>query len=84
MINLFKQVKLKLIYALLVVTLPVLLALSTLAAAQETSGNFQGGSVRIGYDSRTCDGTLAGSIRYNSATNTIQVCDGASWQTWGG
>lgn len=82
--DLYKQVKTKSVGALFVTASLMILTLSTLAAAQETSGNFQGGSVRIGYDSRTCDSTLAGSIRYNSATNTIQVCDGASWQTWGG
>lgn len=52
--------------------------------AQETSGSFTEGSIKIGYDSRTCNGSLEGSLRYNSATNAVEVCDGLSWQTWGG
>lgn len=47
--------------------------------AQESSGKFTGGSVLIGYDNRTCSGTLEGAIRYNSATSTAEFCDGASW-----
>lgn len=49
------------------------------AIAQETSGGFVGGSVKIGYDNRTCVSGLAGSIRYNSATSCAEYCDGASW-----
>lgn len=57
-----------------------LLILSTLpAAAQETSGGFAGGSVKIGYDNRACDATLAGAIRYNSATSCAEYCNGSAW-----
>jgi len=47
--------------------------------AQETSGGFSGGSVLVGYDNRTCDGTLEGAIRYNSAISSMEYCDGTSW-----
>lgn len=46
--------------------------------AQETSGGFSEGSVLIGYDNRTCTSTLAGAIRYNSASS-VEFCDGTSW-----
>ncbi len=36
------------------------------ANAQESSGQFGGGSVKIGYDNRTCDPSLEGAIRYYS------------------
>ncbi len=34
------------------------------ASAQETSGDFSGGSILIGNDTRSCDGTTEGNIRY--------------------
>lgn len=34
--------------------------------AQETSGDFSGGSMKIGFDNRACDSSLEGAIRYNS------------------
>lgn len=52
--------------------------------AQETSGSFTEGSIKIGYDNRTCNSALEGSLRYNSAASSVEVCDGLSWQTWGG
>ncbi|CAH1666101.1 conserved exported hypothetical protein [Hyphomicrobiales bacterium] len=55
-----------------------------LAIAQETSGGFGGGSVQIGYDNRTCNSGLAGSIRYNSATLSAEYCNGAAWISPGG
>ncbi len=48
-------------------------------AAQETSGSFTGGSVKIGYDSRTCDRSLKGSIRFDSSTACAEFCDGSNW-----
>lgn len=38
-----------------------------MAHAQETSGQFSGGSVRIGHDNRACNGSLEGAVRYNSS-----------------
>lgn len=32
------------------------------------------GLVIVGYDSRTCDSSIEGAIRYNSSVNTVQVC----------
>ncbi len=49
------------------------------ARAQETSGGFSEGSILIGYDNRTCNGTLEGSIRYNSSILNTEFCDGTSW-----
>lgn len=47
--------------------------------AQETSGGFLGGSIKIGYDNRTCNSGLAGSIRFNSATSCAEYCNGSAW-----
>ncbi|MCB9991211.1 MAG: hypothetical protein H6867_07495 [Rhodospirillales bacterium] len=58
--------------------------LSGLVHAQESSAVFSGGSVKIGYDGRTCDGSLEGSIRYNSSGPAMECCDGASWASCGG
>lgn len=49
------------------------------ATAQETSGGFSGGSVMLGYDNRTCNSGLSGSIRYNSSTSCTEFCDGTAW-----
>ncbi|MBK8174347.1 MAG: DUF1566 domain-containing protein [Rhodospirillales bacterium] len=49
------------------------------AWAQETSGGFLDGSIKIGYDNRACDAALDGSIRYNSSTSCAEFCDGTDW-----
>ena len=36
------------------------------AHAQSTSADFGNNAIQVGYDSRDCDGSLAGSIRYSS------------------
>ncbi len=60
------------------IALTILCALPLKAHAQETSGNFGGGSVKIGNDNRACSGALEGTIRY-TASDVIEVCDGTSW-----
>lgn len=77
------MMRVKEIYTFLIFALPLIFGLTTFVVAQETSGNYQGGSIKVGYDSRTCDSSLAGSIRFNSSTNSVQVCGGVSWTTWG-
>ena len=57
----------------------LLLVSSAFARAQETSANFAEGSVRIGFDSRTCDASLRGALRYHSANGCIEKCSGAEW-----
>lgn len=61
-----------------------IIAVSAAAVAQETSGSFTQGSIKVGYDSRTCNVGLAGSLRYNSSVPKMQMCNGSSWQGWGG
>tara|TARA_Y100000310_G_scaffold279036_1_gene297920 strand:+ start:816 stop:1709 length:894 start_codon:yes stop_codon:yes gene_type:complete len=41
------------------------------------------GSIKIGFDTRTCDSTLTGSIRYNSGTNNMEFCDATDWTSIG-
>ncbi|MBK8174348.1 MAG: hypothetical protein IPK66_03430 [Rhodospirillales bacterium] len=50
------------------------LSIALPAKAQETSGSFTEGSIRIGYDDRTCDASLEGSLRYNSGGDAVEVC----------
>ncbi len=61
----------------------VLMLFGSGAFAQETSGDFSPGSVRIGYDSTACSGSIEGAVRYNSS-NGIEYCDGSSWVAAGG
>lgn len=51
--------------------------------AQETSGDFSAGSVRIGYDNQNCVSGIQGAMRYNSA-NGIEFCDGSAWAATNG
>jgi len=53
------------------------------AFSQETSGDFSGGSIKVGAESRACAPALEGSIRYNTTTNKIQFCNGSAWVNWG-
>jgi len=39
-----------------------------------------GGSIILGYDSRDCDGTIEGAIRYNSGSSCAEFCDGTAWR----
>lgn len=47
--------------------------------AQETSAEFTGGSVKIGYDNRVCDSTLSAVIRYNTSKKCAEFCNGSEW-----
>lgn len=61
----------------------ICMAGATAAKAQKTSADFSaGGSVIVGNDTRTCDGTLEGAMRYNSGS--MEVCDGTAWAAPGG
>jgi hypothetical protein len=51
--------------------------------SQETSGDFSGGSIKVGGESRVCAPSLEGVIRYNSTINKIQFCNGSAWVNWG-
>lgn len=51
----------------------------------QSSGVFNG-SVRLGFDNRTCTSAIEGGIRYNSSAGSsgaLQYCDGLSWKNWG-
>ncbi len=56
-----------------------------LAYAQVESNFSAGGGIRIGWSNTSCDGTIAGSIRYNSGSGgSIDYCNGATWQNISG
>ncbi|MCB9991210.1 MAG: hypothetical protein H6867_07490 [Rhodospirillales bacterium] len=57
-----------------------MLGAAGIAIAQEMSGDFNAGSMMVGYDGRTCDGSLEGAIRYDSSSNKIEFCDSGTWQ----
>lgn len=44
------------------------------------SGANPGGSILMGYDSRTCDSTIEGAIRFNSGSVCTEFCNGTSWE----
>ncbi len=37
------------------------------------------GSIRMGSSGATCNSTYEGTMRFNSATDQVQVCDGTAW-----
>ncbi|MGZ9097013.1 MAG: tail fiber domain-containing protein [Micavibrio sp.] len=37
------------------------------------------GNIRVGYGLEACGATVAGGVRYNSATGKLQLCDGLAW-----
>lgn len=50
----------------------------------QVSSNFggaNGGAVVIGASTSTCNSTIEGALRYNSATPMIEFCDGTSWSS---
>ncbi len=52
--------------------------------AQVESNFSAGGGIRIGYSSATCNASIAGAIRYNSAASgSVDFCNGTSWLNTG-
>lgn len=74
MLHLIRKVALLLV--LLVVPFPIM--------AQEISADLVGGSVKMGFDNRTCDAMLEGAFRYNSSTSCTEYCDASNWTCLGG
>lgn len=65
---------------LLIAAVGIALFLAAPALAQ-TAANFSGangGSVRVGADSNTCDSSKAGAVRYMS--NKVSFCDASAWR----
>ena len=67
-----------------------LISLTALALVVATSPHAQVamdasgmGLVIVGYDSRTCDSSIEGAIRYNSSASKVQICNSTSWANWG-
>jgi len=58
-----------------------LLGLPQIALAQTSfdASGAGGGSIIVGADTDTCDGTKAGAIRYNSGNSCAEFCDGTAW-----
>lgn len=60
----------------------VTMMLTITPAGAQTAADFSSpnaGSVIPGYDSRTCDGTIEGAVRYNSGASEIEFCNGSAW-----
>ncbi|MCB1581059.1 MAG: hypothetical protein H6859_10865 [Rhodospirillales bacterium] len=64
---------------LLIFTIFIILIPFSNVQAQKTSGSFSGGSVLFGYDNRTCDASLEGTIRYDSSSSKVEYCNGTVW-----
>ncbi len=62
------------------------LAIQTLSTKKiQVKGNLiVDGSVKVGTDSATCDATKAGTMRYNSADKSLDLCNGTAWVAWFG
>lgn len=54
------------------------LSMATAAWAQQ-SASFSDGGTTVGYDSRTCDASIEGTLRYNSASSCVEFCNGTGW-----
>lgn len=52
----------------------IALAIGVNAYAQSGFDGRAGGGIMLGYDSRVCDASIAGAIRYSSATSKAEVC----------
>ena len=48
-------------------------------AGAQQSASFSDGGTTVGYDSRTCNGTIEGTLRYNSSTSCVEYCQGTAW-----
>lgn len=55
-----------------------LLMSAPMARAQEISGDFAGGSVKVGPDTATCDTSRIGAMHMNGAT--LEYCNGTCWK----
>ena len=55
------------------------LLVSSIAHAQVSADYWNGGAVRIGASTTTCDAAAEGAIRYNDTSNTMEFCNGVSW-----
>ena len=42
-------------------------------------GKNASGKIRFGDTSEKCTGSIAGTVRYNNAQKTLQLCDGSAW-----
>ena len=60
--------------------LSLILLSSPNAHAQETSVSLSGGSIKVGNDTTACAAGNEGNIRYNTATNELEFCNGSAWQ----
>jgi hypothetical protein len=66
-------------------TLAVLLALWAVPALAQIETNFsQGGGIKIGDSTTTCDAAAEGAILYDSnGAKALQFCNGTSWKSLG-
>ena len=39
-------------------------------------------ALMLGFDPRPCAPPLEGTIRYDSAAQRVQLCDGQAWKNW--
>ena len=64
----------------LIVLFVLLLPAAASAQISFDGGGVNGGAVRVGTSTTTCDAAAEGAIRYNDSTNNIELCNGSGWQ----
>lgn len=71
-------------HRLLAVAATLLFSVPIPASAQMSfdGGGVNGGFIRPGASSSTCDGTTEGAIRWNTTDNVIEFCDGTTWRAF--
>lgn len=62
----------------------LLFAICHLPAYAQVDASFvNGGAVRVGTSTTTCDSTTTGAIRYNSTSSRVEFCDSSDWIGFG-
>jgi hypothetical protein len=77
----FTILRLRIFFMRVLISILFLIIVPTLATAQtsfDASGP-NGGSIIVGTDTRACDGSIAGAMRYNSSESCVEFCSGSEW-----
>ena len=51
----------------------------TISSTAVSTTNISGTNIQVGQSGLTCGGGIAGAIRYNTTSNTLQICVGSVW-----
>ncbi len=68
------------VIAFLLIFLSIIFSHLSVALAQIDSDFSAGGGVKIGNSAAACDVAAEGTLRYNTASDKVDFCDGVSWK----